>query len=456
MLRALWFLIQILLVVAVCIWLIERPGETTLSAFDYTLTMRSGLFLIILITAAMVFTWIMRFIGAILSLPGWMGGWSLKRRKAKAMRQLTQGYAYLSAGDAEKALKRAQKVQAVLPEARPLALLLQAQSERALGKIASATAVYQQLMKDRDAVFLGLKGLLGVAIDTGQTDKALDYAQQAMKMHPKAGWIVKALYDLQIARRDFDAARQTLKRAIKIGAVDKQQAVSDEIAMLMIETEKRDEAGKPDEAFRLLERAIKLDANFIPAIVSLAPHLLERGKNRRLQNLIEQAWKSNPHPELLPLWDRLAPKNTSRDMLKRMRWYETLAGLNPNSALGQVAAAEAAMEADLTGEARGYLMRAEKLEPNSHVYRLFLKLERAAHATPEVIQALEEKLLHAPPAKVWTCRQTGMIYNRWSPIARPHKSFNTIVWDYPAVAAPKSIIANDAVLDDPMMIGALR
>lgn len=455
MLRALWFLIQIAVVVLAAIWLLELPGQVELSALGYSATVQSGLFVIGFILAAIVFGLLARLIMAVILFPQWLGGWSRKRRRARAMRHLTQGYALLAAGQAEKSLKLSRKVQDVLPEAKSLALLLEAQSNRALGEDVSATQNYRALMEDKDAAFLGLKGLLGQSMAVGHTEQALDYAERAAKMHPKAGWVVKTLYDLQIAARDFDAARATLKKAVKLGVVDKQQSISDQIAMYMYQAEKLDEAGQGDESIRSIERAVKLDPAFVPAVAALAGALAAKGKNRRAQSLVEAAWKDNPHPLLLPVWDRLAPANTSRDMMKRMRWYEKLVSINTDSVHGQMAAAREAMESGLMGEARAYLVRAEKLVPSADVYRLFLKLERAVNADADVIRAMDEKIHTALPAPVWYCRKTGMVYDRWSPVARPHGSFNTIEWGVPHRASNAPAALARDVLDDPMMIGSL-
>lgn len=455
MLRALWFLLQFIIVALAAIWLIERPGEVSLEAFGYSLTIQTGLFLILFVAAAILLGFAVRLFSAIVSLPGWLGQWGLRRRRAKAMRQLTQGYAQLSAGQAAKALKLSQKIYDVLPEARALVLLLDAQAHRMLGKEASAARAYQQLMRDKDAVFLGLKGLLSQSMEQGHTQQALDYAQKAARLHPKTGWIMRTLYDLQITARDFDAARQSLKKAVKLGVIAKDNAISDEIAMLIYQAEKREEEERGDDALRLLEKAVKLNPAFVPGVVLFAQKLIVRGRARRAQSVVEAAWKTNPHPALIPLWDRLAPQNTSRDMMKRLRWFEKLVSLNPESAHGQMAAAQEAMASNLTGEAQGYLARAEKLAPSPDLYRQMLALERANGAGEARIRAIEEKLAKAPPSPVWTCRKTGMVYEAWSPIARPHGSFNTIEWGLPHVARPIDIAAPRGGLDDPLMIGAL-
>ncbi len=455
MLRALWFLIQVTVVVLAAIWLLERPGTVELTAFEYSFTIQAGLFLILFIVSAFVLSLLVKLLVAIVSLPGWIGNWGKKRRKARAMRQLTQGYALLAAGQADKALKLARRIQNILPEARALALLLEAQANRIMGNDASAATAYQQLMKDKDAAFLGLKGLLGQSISTGRTEQALDYAHKAVKMHPKAGWVVKTLYDLQITARDFEAATPTLKKAVKLGAITKEQAVSDEIAMLMYRADKLEETGRSDEALRLIERAVKLDSTFAPSVVALAEAMIAKGKARKAQSLVETAWKSRPHPALLEMWDKLAPVNTSRDMMKRMRWYEALVALNANSDLGQLAAAREALEHNLSGEAQGYLTRAQTIRESAELYRLQLAAERKAGANDSAIRALEDKLYKAPSAPVWSCRKTGIVYESWAPIARPHGSFNTIDWGVPKAQAVHKELSPGDVLDDPMMIGSL-
>lgn len=455
LLRALLFLLQVVVIVLAAVWLIERPGDMSLEAFGYSVQMRAGLFLIVFIVLALIAGVVFRALAALVSLPGWLGAWGRRRRKARAMRQLTQSYALLAAGQADKALKLAHRIQTILPEARALALLAEAQAHRMLGHDASAAMAYQTLMKDKDAAFLGLKGLMGHSIEHGRTQQALDYTRQAVKLHPKAGWVIKTLYDLQITARDFDAAHATLKKAVKVGTVEKEQAQSDEIAMLMYQAERAEEEGRNEDGIRFVERALKLNPAFIPAVAIIAQDAIGRGKTRRAQAAIELAWKTSPHPLLVPLWSKLAPANTSRDMTKRMRWYEILVTINPASALSHITAAEEALALDLIGEARGHLQQAEKIAPSAMLYRLMLKVERQAGADNHVIRALEDKLEMAPPSPVWHCRKTGIIYESWSPIARPHGTFNTILWGVPQACRETPGHQHLSRLDDPLMIGAL-
>jgi uncharacterized membrane-anchored protein len=64
------------------------------------------------------------------------------------------------------------------------------------------------------------------------------------------------------------------------------------------------------------------------------------------------------------------------------------------------------------------------------LYRLWARLaERLGHS--EEARRWLEKAADAPQGKVWTCLETGRIYDKWTAVAEPHGAFNTIRWDYP-------------------------
>ena len=100
-------------------------------------------------------------------------------------------------------------------------------------------------------------------------------------------------------------------------------------------------------------------------------------------------------------------------------------------------AARAAMDMDLWGEAKAYLKVAEKIHPSARVFRLRAIVEQNSTHNEDAIHQLMEKASEALPDKVWICRETGLTYDEWMPIAHPHESFNTIIWDYPGARLMK-------------------
>jgi HemY protein len=123
--------------------------------------------------------------------------------------------------------------------------------------------------------------------------------------------------------------------------------------------------------------------------------------------------------------------------------------MNPDSAEGHMAAAHAALNAQLWGEARAALAQAEALRPNARLYKMMAEVETVSGSTPEKAREWLSKAENAPPEKVWTCRATGRIYSQWAAIAQPHGTFNTMEWGYPESIAPQDALALTDDINEP-------
>jgi len=158
--------------------------------------------------------------------------------------------------------------------------------------------------------------------------------------------------------------------------------------------------------------------------------LQEKDNKRAAIKVIETAWKAKPHPDLVSYWDALAPEKAKNNPMQRLRWFEKLVAWQPDSDQSQLAAASAAIDGGLWGEARQYLDRAKSLRESAALYKLFAQLYENT-SQPEQARICEAKAWDAPADPVWVCRKTGRIYEQWSPLAKPHDSFNTIIWGFP-------------------------
>jgi HemY protein len=106
--------------------------------------------------------------------------------------------------------------------------------------------------------------------------------------------------------------------------------------------------------------------------------------------------------------------------------------MNEQSVYGHLALAGEAIEQSLWGEARESLKRAEDIQPAPSVYKMHAKLEEKATKNDEAVEKWLEQAAQAPAERVWVCRESGQVYDHWSPLALPHGSFNTIEWGFPA------------------------
>ncbi|PZQ45261.1 MAG: heme biosynthesis protein HemY [Micavibrio aeruginosavorus] len=429
--RALWFFIQLAVVVCAAIWIATQKGVVDIVWNNYSISLQLGIFLLGLTLFLLAALSVFRLIGTIVSLPKNFSRNRQERARAKGFQSLTRGFVAIAAGDAKKATQYAKEVRNLLPDERGLPLLLEAQAARLRGEESAARISFEKLLEDKDAAFFGVRGLLKSSLDEGDSMKALGYAKAALEQNPKQPWILKSVYDLELQNRQWEAASRTLDKVKRHKVLDIVQANSDEVALLLLLAEQDRLGGDESACLKKIERAVKIDPTFVPAVVRLAEYYLSQGKSGKVSSLVERAWRINPHPELIALWDRIAPETKASDPMRRMRWFEKLVAIKPDSADGQIAAAKVAMEAGLWGEAKAYLTVAENLRPSSQVFRVRADLEDLSTKNAASVKYWLEKAAQATPDPVWYCSLTGHIYESWSPVAEPHGSFNTIKWGHP-------------------------
>lgn len=430
MLRALWLAVKIALLVVAAVWIADRPGTVRLEWMEYQIDVQlwfvllAGLlFVLLLLLAHRVLLWLF----------GTGRRWRARRdgrRMTQGLRALALGYGAVAAGDAKLAAYQAHRARTLLPDDRGMTLLLAAQAARLGGDRDAALGAYQKLLENKDTAFLGLRGLIGAAAVTGDTAEALRYARDARALYPQSPWVVRSVYTLEVRNGAWAQAWKTLRQAEKSGAVGPEKAAADRIALHVAQADEAADENRDGVMLAHLRQAVKADAGFVPAVERLVRYNLVHRRRREAVALLEKAWKANPHPALAQLWAQAAPPNKPYDAAARLRWFEKLVAIRPDSVESQLAAAEVAGEDRLWMEARQYLVAAERIQPTARLYRLWAACEDAQGHFNEGRRFMDLAET-AVPEKVWTCRESGRIYEQWMPVAEPHGSFNTIVWDYP-------------------------
>ncbi|MCB1562407.1 MAG: tetratricopeptide repeat protein [Alphaproteobacteria bacterium] len=439
MIRALWFLLKAALLIGAALWVAEHPGTVQLDWMDYKITIHIGLFLfglLVLLWSSMV---LYRVVWSFISFPASLRRYREIRRKEKGYKALTLGLSAVAAGDTKMATYQAYRTTRLLPDDTGLPLLLQAQAARMDGRVQDAQDSFKRLLENKDAGFLGVRGLLQTALDQGHYEEALTLARQGLEAYPKQHWLLTSVYDLQTRLERWDEARTTLKRMEKAGVCTPEKAQSDRIALWLAEAGvgvgSHGRLPYDGEArLKLLKRAYKDGPDFGPAALALAELYEELGQRRKAVSVLEKIWKKAPHPALLPLWDRLAPAKKGPNA--RLHWYEHLLSLNPDHPESLLAAGQAAMREGLWGEARAYLTKAQGMQPSSRIYNALADLEERSTHDEKAALEWREEAANAPAQPCWTCTQTGRIYERWLPVAYPHHAFNTIIWAVPRLSSP--------------------
>ena len=132
------------------------------------------------------------------------------------------------------------------------------------------------------------------------------------------------------------------------------------------------EAANPDKALALATEALRLAPSLVPAAEIAGRILASKGESRQASRLIARTWKLAPHPDLALVYAFAKPGEAPRERLKRIKH---LASLTPGDIEGQIAVANAAIEAHEWQEARDALAPYLDDRPSARICTLMARIE---------------------------------------------------------------------------------
>ena len=383
---------------------------------------------------------------------------NLRRHRAERRRHageaaLTRGVVALAAGQAAEAQLAARRASALLGAA-PMALLVAAEAAARQGDIAAARACYTALLDRKDSEFLGLRGLIGQALRAGNDDGALRLAERARRLRPDARWPVDALLVLTARAGDWATARDALADAMRRRTLPAEQ-VRHHRGIVLYELS-RDAERRGD-----MRRAVQLAASAqvqAPDLATLAVHharlLIALGRQRAARRTIERAWRTAPHADLAQLYLDIEP---DAPPLARAAAVQRLAAQNPEASESHLAIAEAALTAQLWGEARRHLALAIESAPPTgpwrRLCRMMARLEEGEAGNTPAARIWFDRSIEAVPDPAYMCRDCGSENPAWQALCRECGGFDTLVWQSARsavrVATPQGSAAAPLLLPTP-------
>src|SRR5690606_29537129 len=128
-------------------------------------------------------------------------------------------------------------------------------------------------------------------------EAARQYAERALRLNPRLGWAVEALFDLSCRTGDWQGALTTLDLAERQHLVDKAVARRRRAVLLTAQAQAlEDEA--PERALELALGAHRLARELTPAAAIAGRILASRGRTPAAARVLMRAWRRAPHPEL--------------------------------------------------------------------------------------------------------------------------------------------------------------
>ena len=430
MLKAIRFLIFIIILSFLGSMLADSPGEVSMEWLGYKVNTSVAILIFITVLFGIILTFFYNMWVNLKKAPNRLFKIRRDWRRERGYKALTQGMVAVAAGDAQEARRLAKKAEDLLAEP-PLTMLLSAQAAQLSGDDEAAGKFFKRMSERKDTKYLGIHGMLNQAIQTGDKGVALELAEKAHDLKPKTDNVSRTLFELQVQSGSWSDADGTTRKAIKNKNIDdtigrrRRAVIAFQLSM------EASMGGKMSEALNLAKRANNLVDGFIPATMQMARLLQAAGKRRKAASVIEEMWVTKPHPQLAEVMEELS---SGTGVQEKMRTIEQLASYNKDHIESHLAIAKAALKAQMWLEAREHLnatLLTQKINPSARICRYMAELEEGEKHDIESSREWLKKAAMAEPDNAWNCDQCGQVTAEWDPLCKHCQGFDTLNWRTP-------------------------
>lgn len=354
-------------------------------------------------------------IGALRRWPTRIRARRAAKRRGEGEAAVTRALVALAAGTPELARLEVRRARERLGDT-PQTLMLTAEAERLAGREEAAAEAFHALAQREDAKFLGLRGLLRQAIQREDWPTAQRLAREAEAAQPGAAWLRQERETLALRTRDW-------REALALAAPGTAQAPL-ALAAAMQEPDDR-------RATDLERQAFQTDKSFTPAALAYARRMRTIASPRRAREVLEDAWKARPHPDLADAY-----LDGETEKLARAKAAEKLVQGNPKHPESHLLVGRLAVDAGLTGRARQELdALVASGAADRRAYIALSDLEEAEGGDTPESRAAQAKWLRlaatAAPEPRWRCASCGTDQAGWQAVCPNCASVGTIAWTSP-------------------------
>ena len=417
------------------LWLLERDGTVHMEwqgyAIDMTVMASAG-FITALIVVLLI---IIKLIITVVNIPGIIERRQKLKRVDKALKALTQGFAAVAVADNKKARQAAQEAQKLLADhthGKELALILSAEAAQLEGNHALAGKHFVQLLENKTTQFIAIKGLLVVAQQEGDKEKALELAEKAYHLRPNAKGIPRALLQLYKRMGKWSEAqlfldRYSMRKRITLAGQSEEFDIKREKAIIayMRAVAYRQE-NYIKKALALALEAHEAQPGFLPASMLAAELALQLGNKRRAATVIKYAWKTLPVQALgdiyLDMYPGEKPKKSVQRVLK-------LVALQPEHSESHRLAAQAYLQAGEIGQARKEAEKAIISGETVSLCQLMAEIEsKDETGRPDKVARWQEHEDHTLSDPVWKCYSCQHELDSWQVVCPECDALDSITW----------------------------
>lgn len=443
MARLILFLLLALVLAWGVVWVADNPGQVSLEWGGWRVDTSAGVLGAGVAAFAIIVALLYRLWLFLTRAPGRIGQALKERRSQKGYKALTKGMVAVAAGDAEEARKQVGKADGLLGEPA-LTLLLKAQAAQLNGDENAAEKFFTAMLEDSDMAFLGLRGLMNQALKRGDDDAALELARRARELNPKSVWLSDTLFALESRAGSWAGAEGALKRLAKVKSLTAGETRRMRAITYLGQSVEAQGAGDLKDALKFAAKAVNEGPGLTAAAEHYARVLLADDQPRKAKGVVEKAWALDPHPGLAALYFDACG---AVDGLKKVSAADKLIKLKPDAPAGHLAMAQAALEAQLWGEARTHLEKTMELGLATRtVMTLMARVVEEDRADKDAARAWLARAANAPADPAWVCDVCGHVAAHWQPHCPKCHSFDSFAWTQPP-GAPDLLVAGEPPVD---------
>ena len=432
MIRAIICVVLVTVLVGTAVFFADHPGQVEILWQGWQVETSLAVLAAAAILAALVAGLLFSVLSLILDAPRRLLRARRERRRRTGYRALAQGMVAVAAGDPQEARRYAKKADLLLADP-PLTLLLSAQAAQLDGDEGAAKRFFTAMLERPETEFLGLRGLLNQALRAGDRSTALRLAARATELRPGTRWAVQSRFDLETGEGRWEAARETLAKAVKRRLVTSQKARHHRGVILYELSCAALADGDQRRAIGLAAEARAITEDLATPAVHYARLLLRQRRIGRAARAVERAWRTAPHPDLAQVYGEI---QQGAAPLARVRAFEQLAAQNPTARESHLALAEAAVDARLWGEARRHLNDALATGETPRLCRLMVRLEEAEQGELGPVREWLDRAVGAVPDPRYVCTSCSRETADWRSLCPHCGAFDTLSWRTPVRAVP--------------------
>jgi HemY protein len=422
MIRLIAILITAGLIAATAAWFADHDGVLMLTIAGYEIRTSAGFAVLMMILLAALVLVVIQLVSFLFGGPSRIGAFFTGRRALHGYNALSRGLIAAAAGDTMEAANLARQSEKLLG-VQPLALLLKAQAAQLAGNDERLDTVYRAMLDHPETEFLGLRGLYGLALRRHNEEQALSFATRAHALRPKAAGAASALFDLRVARQEWQEAQALVAQAARAKIISPDIARRRRGVLLAAEAVEDDRNGDAAALSHALE-ALGFAPSLTPAALIAARHLTREGRAWRAQDIIEAAWAQAPHPELAEAYAAIRPDDDRDSRAARMAG---LANLNPNHRESRLILAEQAITTRHWSDARAALAPLAEEFAGVRVCSLMADLAQGEE-DPMTAQIWRARAARAPRDAQWVCARCGWSSALWAPTCPSCRTFDAFSW----------------------------